>query len=68
MFMFLGHVAEKLGGDSWENLIKDKVLSPIGMTSTQILKEPEDVLKANVAKPYIFKDNEFQNGTLDIYR
>ncbi|XP_060560761.1 uncharacterized protein LOC132720615 [Ruditapes philippinarum] len=67
MFMYLGHIAEKLGEDTWENLLKSKVLLPIGMTSTQVLKQPEDVLKDNVAKPYIFNDNEFQNGTLDIY-
>jgi CubicO group peptidase (beta-lactamase class C family) len=66
--MYLGHIAEKLGDDTWENLLKSKVLMPIGMTSTQVLKQPEDVLKDNVAKPYIFNDNEFQNGTLDIYR
>jgi CubicO group peptidase (beta-lactamase class C family) len=66
--MYLGHISEKLGGDTWENLLKSKVFLPIGMTSTQVLKQPEDLLKDNVAKPYIFKDSVFQDGTLDIYR
>ncbi|XP_053386925.1 uncharacterized protein LOC123542314 [Mercenaria mercenaria] len=67
MFMMLGHVAEKLGGDTWENLVTSKVLRPLGMTSTRILKKPKNVLENGVAKPYIFKDNIFKNATLDIY-
>ncbi|XP_045184047.2 D-aminopeptidase-like [Mercenaria mercenaria] len=67
MFMMLGHVAEKLGGDTWEKLVTSKVLRPLEMTSTRILKEPKNVLENGVAKPYIFKDNTFKNATLDIY-
>ena len=68
MHMYLGHIVEKLGGDSWWNLMKNKLLLPLGMTSTDLLEKPSDVLKDNVAKPYIFRDNNFQNGTLDIYQ
>ncbi|XP_053375802.1 uncharacterized protein LOC123533279 [Mercenaria mercenaria] len=68
MYMMLGHVVEKLGGDTWENLLTSKVFQPIGMNSTRILREPKDVLENGVAKPYIFKDNMFQNGSLEIYR
>ncbi|XP_060579581.1 gigasin-6-like isoform X2 [Ruditapes philippinarum] len=67
MYMYLGHISDKLGGDTWENLLQSKVFLPIGMTSTQVLKQPEDLLKDKVAKPYIFRNNEFQNGTLNIY-
>ncbi|XP_045206832.2 gigasin-6-like [Mercenaria mercenaria] len=67
LFMVLGLVAEKLGNDTWENLVTSKVLQPIGITSTRILREPKDVLEDGVAKPYIFKDNQFQNGSVELY-
>lgn len=68
MYGLLGHIAEKLGEDTWENLVTTKVINKIGMTSTRILQKPEDVLQDDVAKPYIFKDDAFHNGTLEIYR
>ena len=67
MFMMLGHVAEVLGNDTWENLITTKLFQPLGMTNSTILKTPTELLKPDVARPYIYKDDEFQNGTLEIY-
>ena len=67
MYMMLGHVIEVLGDDTWENLMTSKIFKPIGMDNTTFLKEPTDVLGPNVARPYIYKDAMFQNGTLEIY-
>lgn len=68
MFMMLGHIAEKLGGESWEKLMTSRIFEPLGMTSSRILKVPSDVLEPDVARPLIYKDGLYQNGTLDIYR
>ena len=65
LYMMLGHVAEVLGNDSWENLVTSRILEPLGMNSTWMLKKPTDVLKAGVARPYYVREGEFQNGTLD---
>ena len=68
MYMLLGHVTEKLGGDTWENLVTSRVLEPIGMATTRIIRVPDDVLAEGVARPYIYKDGQFENGTTSIYR
>ncbi|WAR28088.1 GIGA6-like protein [Mya arenaria] len=57
MYMLLGHVAEKLGGDTWENLVTSRIFVPLGMKSTKILKKKSDVLSSEMAHPYIYKDN-----------
>ncbi|KAH3843701.1 hypothetical protein DPMN_117230 [Dreissena polymorpha] len=67
MYMLLGHVAEKLGGETWENLITSRVLTPIGMSSSKLLKQPSDVFIYGVAQPYILRDGQFANGTRSIY-
>lgn len=63
LYMMLGHVAEVLGNDTYENLVTSRIFEPLGMNSTWMLKKPADVLKADVAIPYSFRDGEFQNGT-----
>ncbi|WAR28087.1 GIGA6-like protein [Mya arenaria] len=67
MYMLLGHVAEKLGGDTWENLVTSRIFIPLGMKSTKILNKTSDVLASDMAHPYIYKDDLFENSTLDIY-
>ncbi|KAH3843702.1 uncharacterized protein LOC127877099 isoform X3 [Dreissena polymorpha] len=67
MYMLLGHVAEKLGGDTWENLVTSRVLQPIGMTSSKLMLKPADAYQMKTARPYIYKDGMFQNGTKEIY-
>ncbi|WAR28024.1 GIGA6-like protein, partial [Mya arenaria] len=57
MYMLLGHVAEKLGGDTWENLVSSRIFIPLGMKSTKILKKTSDVLSSDMAHPYIYKDD-----------
>lgn len=68
MYMLLGHVTEKLGGDSWENLLTSKLLEPLGMTATKVLGHPDELLTPGVARPYIFKKDKFINGTAWLYR
>jgi CubicO group peptidase (beta-lactamase class C family) len=34
MYMTAGHVAEVLGGDSWEALVRARIFGPLGMTRT----------------------------------
>ncbi|KAL4230949.1 hypothetical protein ACF0H5_011322 [Mactra antiquata] len=68
LYIMLGHIAEVLGNDSWENLLKSRILDPLGMTSTRIMLEPEDVLQSNNALPLIYKDGAFKNGTSNLYK
>ena len=65
--MMLGHLTEILGKDTWENLVAERILQPLGMSRTRILRNPDDVLEPDVARPYIYKNDTFQNGTLEIY-
>ena len=67
MFMMLGHVTEVLGGDTWQNLVTSKLFKPIGMNSSRFIAEPDDTEAPHVARPYIYRDGEFQNGTKIIY-
>ena len=68
MYMVLGHVTETLAVDRWEDLIKSRLLEPIGMEDSTVLRESRDVLKDNAAKPYILQDEELQPGTDGIYK
>ena len=67
MFMMLGHVTEVLGGQFYETLMRSKLFQPIGLNDTSFVLIPEDVVGQNVARPYIYKDGRFQNGSLEIY-
>ncbi|KAH3843705.1 hypothetical protein DPMN_117234, partial [Dreissena polymorpha] len=68
MYMLLGQVAEKLGGDTWENLMTSRVFRPIGMTSSRILQEPFELFKGDVARPYMMINGQFVLGTQEIYK
>ena len=68
MFMMAGHVAEKLGQDTWESLMESKVLQPLGMNHAKFMTMPS-VVEDHTARPYVYlkKSNEFVNGTLELY-
>ncbi|KAL3878901.1 hypothetical protein ACJMK2_031227 [Sinanodonta woodiana] len=68
MYMLAGHVAEVLGGDTWENLVKTKLFQPIGMHSTTVLTNPSQVSGGNTAKPYMIKEGKLVNGTERLYQ
>ena len=67
MFMMLGHVCEVLGNDTWENLVTKRIFEPLGMNDTFILKDTSDLIRPHVARPYIYKDGSFVNGTQSLY-
>ena len=67
MYMLLGHVSEVLGGQFYETLARNKLFQPLGLNDTSFILIPEDVLGHNVARPYIYKDGTFENGSLEIY-
>jgi len=39
MYVLAGYVAEVLEGQSWEHLIQEYLLQPIGMTSTMFVRD-----------------------------
>lgn len=64
MVMLAGYVAETLTGKSWEELVKERILNPLGMhhtnTSTQELEAYEEISKGylfngkeNIETPYL---------------
>ena len=67
MYMMLGHVAEVLGQDTWENLVTKKIFQPLGMNDTSIMKSPSDIFTPGVAQPYIYLHGKFVTGTHEIY-
>ncbi|XP_041359182.1 uncharacterized protein LOC121375675 [Gigantopelta aegis] len=48
-----GHVAEKLTGQQWEDLLEERLWQPLGMTSSTVLDQAF-FLKNNIAAPHIF--------------
>lgn len=67
MYVMLGHVAEVLGKDTWENLVRSRLFEPVGMNNSRILMRPEDLIAEDVARPYIYKDDQIQLSSLQIY-
>ena len=67
MYMMLGHVAEVLGKDTWENLVTKMIFEPLGMNDTTIMTSPADIAAQDVAQPYIYLHGKFVNGTHEIY-
>ena len=68
MYMLLGHIIEKLGGDTWESILNEKILQPLGMSSTVVMRDVGILETNNVAKPYVYHRGQFLNGTRDIYK
>ena len=69
MYMLAGHVSEKLGKDTYENLLPSRVFEPTGMTSTTVGTSKRDVTTGNVAKPIISKEmgGQFEEGYYELY-
>jgi CubicO group peptidase (beta-lactamase class C family) len=57
MYMLAGHVAERIGGATWEELVKTSLFDQIGMTSTRVLKTLDHVTTPPAARPYILSRN-----------
>jgi CubicO group peptidase (beta-lactamase class C family) len=58
MYAAVGHAIELLTGQSWEALVQQRLLDPIGMRST-VFSMPEMVATGNFATPY----TERRDGT-----
>lgn len=67
LYVMLGHVAEVLGKDTWENLVRSRFFEPLGMNNSRILMRPQDLIAEDVARPYIYKDDRIQLSSLQIY-
>lgn len=66
MFLMQGMVAEKLTGKSWEQNIKEKIFSPLGMTASSVTiqeleKNAEPALGYQLYKDSIIKKMDYYN-------
>ena len=56
MFLTAGYLAERVTGKSWETLVRERILDPLGMERTNFsVKESQQ--DADHAEPYLIKDN-----------
>ena len=58
-FIILGAIVERVSGKSYETNLKEKILQPLGMKNSGLLKN-ETVIE-NLANGYSFKDTTFLN-------
>ena len=67
-FMFLagGEAAAKAAGTTWDDLIQNRIFTPLGMTSSlPVLRHPEQV--ANLATPHlVWRDTVYAKGHMDM--
>jgi CubicO group peptidase (beta-lactamase class C family) len=59
-FMVAGQILEKVTGQTWENYVKENILTPLGMTHTY-MNTAGLAQRANVAKPH---NNSYSNLTI----
>ncbi len=57
MFMTAGHLCEVVTGESWEDLLRARLLVPLGMTATSFAHEEAAEL-TDVALPYAERDGQ----------
>ena len=58
-FIILGAIIEKVSGKNYEANLREKILQPLGMKNTGLLKN-ENIIE-NLASGYSFKDSKFFN-------
>jgi len=59
-FLVAGQILEKVTGQTWENYVKEKILTPLGMSNTY-MNTAGLVQRTNVAKPHT---NQYSNLTV----
>lgn len=59
MYFAAGVVMQSLAGKSWEQLIEERILKPLGMNSTQFSVEKTEK-SSNFAFPYLEKNDQLQ--------
>ena len=63
MFLLAGKIAAKVAGKSWDELVKEKFFTPLGMTTTNTsvtLRKPHE----NWASPHVVKHGEEANSVV----
>lgn len=58
-FIVLGAIIEKVSGNSYEQNLKEKILKPLGMKNTGLIKNGEVI--ENLASGYLYKDGRYFN-------
>jgi CubicO group peptidase (beta-lactamase class C family) len=59
MFLSAGYLIERLTGKSWEDCVRERILLPLGMTSTNFSVE-DSQKAADFSKPYDKRDDKLQ--------
>ena len=62
------HVAETLGGAPWEQLMVEKLLTPLGMLSSQPLKSAEELEGEAVSRLYVPVEGVVTKANSRIFR
>ena len=57
MYGLVTYIAEVLGGDSWENLVRSKLFTPLEMTSSNFVTTA-DPKRLDIAQGYQDEDGE----------
>ena len=61
MFALASLLVEKISGCKWQDFVKERILDPIGMSSTYTGgKEYRDKNLKTMSQPYIYEDGEFR--------
>lgn len=58
-FVILGAIIERVSGKSYEQNLREKILQPLGMKNSGLLKN--ETVVENLARGYSFKDGKFTN-------
>lgn len=58
-FIILGAIIEKVSGKTYEQVLNEKILRPLGMKNTGLIKNGEVI--ENLASGYIYKDGKYFN-------
>ncbi|XP_014791369.1 D-alanyl-D-alanine-carboxypeptidase/endopeptidase AmpH [Octopus bimaculoides] len=64
MFGLAAHITEKLTNSTWENMISEKILRPLGMADTAFITKFDEG-KKNVATPYV-EDNDMRKTLIEV--
>ena len=56
MYTLAGHVAEVLSNESWEKLVMDRIIHPLGMRNTGMVDRVDNL--DSIAKPYTLKNSK----------
>ena len=60
MYTLAGRVAEVIGGASWEELLRTRLLQPVGMTRSTVLGPSLDMGTGDFATAYIIMEGQEQ--------